>query len=206
MGPIAGSSPRGSNLATLFINLGLGEGFANFVMILLLAAAAFFVFRLIFRRGAETAVARQPCGGDLRSTPAHLRARRAWPQAVTGSSRAGRPLAAAVIAARVRPRLRLASGASDAEAGACGGASSRPAGTQRRRQSWTICGPVHPGVSPSCYVRVNERKQCCGQRAGRGSVANAQVDRRRRRTIRYAVVPRRRPACRRYRRAAPEAF
>jgi len=51
MGPIAGLA-AGLGLAALFSHLGMGEGFANFVMILLLAAAAFFVFRLIFRRGA----------------------------------------------------------------------------------------------------------------------------------------------------------
>ncbi len=50
MGPIAGLA-AGLGLAALFSHLGMGEGFANFVMILLLAAAAFFVFRLIFRRG-----------------------------------------------------------------------------------------------------------------------------------------------------------
>jgi predicted lipid-binding transport protein (Tim44 family) len=54
MGPIAGLA-AGLGLAALFSALGLGEGFANFVMILLLAAAAFFVFRLIFRRGANAA-------------------------------------------------------------------------------------------------------------------------------------------------------
>lgn len=52
MGPIAGLA-AGLGLAALFSHLGLGEGFANFFMILLLAAAAFFVFRLIFRRGAN---------------------------------------------------------------------------------------------------------------------------------------------------------
>ncbi|MER2553835.1 MAG: Tim44-like domain-containing protein [Thauera sp.] len=61
MGPIAGLA-AGLGLAALFSHLGLGEGFANFVMILLLAAAAFFVFRLIFRRGANAAA---PVKGGL---------------------------------------------------------------------------------------------------------------------------------------------
>ncbi len=52
MGPIAGLA-AGLGLAALFSHLGLGEGMASFVMILLLAAAAFFVFRLLFRRGAR---------------------------------------------------------------------------------------------------------------------------------------------------------
>jgi len=54
MGPIAGLA-AGLGLAALFSHLGLGEGFANFFMILLLAAAAFFVFRLLFRRGSNAA-------------------------------------------------------------------------------------------------------------------------------------------------------
>ena len=53
MGPIAGLA-AGLGLAALFSHLDLGEGMASFVMILLLAAAAFFVFRLLFRRGANT--------------------------------------------------------------------------------------------------------------------------------------------------------
>src|SRR5690606_11587336 len=60
MGPIAGLA-AGLGLAALFSHLGLGEGFANFFMILLLAAAAFFVFRLLFRRG--TNAASQPSRG-----------------------------------------------------------------------------------------------------------------------------------------------
>ena len=52
MGPIAGLA-AGLGLAALFSHLGLGEGMASFVMILLLAAAAFFVFRLLFRRGTN---------------------------------------------------------------------------------------------------------------------------------------------------------
>lgn len=54
MGPIAGLA-AGLGLAALFSHLGLGAGMANFVMILLLALAAFFVFRLIFRRPATPA-------------------------------------------------------------------------------------------------------------------------------------------------------
>lgn len=49
MGPIAGLA-AGLGLAALFSHLGLGEGMANMVMILLLVVAAFVVFRLIFGR------------------------------------------------------------------------------------------------------------------------------------------------------------
>jgi len=54
LGPIAGLA-AGLGLAALFSHLGLGEGLASFVMILLLALAAFFVFRLLFRRGRPQA-------------------------------------------------------------------------------------------------------------------------------------------------------
>ena len=54
MGPVAGLA-AGLGLAALFSHLGLGEGFANFVMILLLAAVAFFIFRRLF--GRRTAAA-----------------------------------------------------------------------------------------------------------------------------------------------------
>jgi predicted lipid-binding transport protein (Tim44 family) len=51
MGPIAGLA-AGLGLAALFSHLGLGEGLANFVMLALLAVAAFFVIRLLMRRFA----------------------------------------------------------------------------------------------------------------------------------------------------------
>lgn len=52
MGPIAGLA-AGLGLAALFSHLGLGEEMASFMMILLLAVAAFFVFRLLFRRSGN---------------------------------------------------------------------------------------------------------------------------------------------------------
>jgi len=51
MGPIAGLA-AGLGLAALFSHLGMGEGLANFVMMALLAVAAFFVIRLLMRRFA----------------------------------------------------------------------------------------------------------------------------------------------------------
>ena len=52
LGPIAGLA-AGIGLAALFSHLGLGEGMANIAMIVLLAMAALFVFRLLFRRNAN---------------------------------------------------------------------------------------------------------------------------------------------------------
>lgn len=49
MGPIAGLA-AGLGLAALFSKFGLGEGFANIVMLMLLVAAGFFLFRMLFRR------------------------------------------------------------------------------------------------------------------------------------------------------------
>ena len=49
LGPVAGLA-AGLGLAALFSHLGLGEELASLVMILLLVAAAVFVFRLLMRR------------------------------------------------------------------------------------------------------------------------------------------------------------
>lgn len=51
MGPIAGLA-AGLGLAALFSHLGLGEEMASFVMIALLVAAAFFLFRMLTRNRA----------------------------------------------------------------------------------------------------------------------------------------------------------
>ena len=49
LGPIAGLA-AGLGLAALFSAMGLGEGFANFVMLLLLGIAAFFLVRFVLAR------------------------------------------------------------------------------------------------------------------------------------------------------------
>ncbi len=49
MGPIAGLA-AGLGLAALMSHLGMGEGFANFIMMALLAAVAFFAIRFLLRR------------------------------------------------------------------------------------------------------------------------------------------------------------
>ena len=62
MGPIAGLA-AGLGLAALFSHLGLGEEMANFLMLALLAMAAFMLFRFFMRRNA-------PAGApQLRSDP-----------------------------------------------------------------------------------------------------------------------------------------
>jgi predicted lipid-binding transport protein (Tim44 family) len=59
MGPIAGLA-AGLGLAALFSHLGMGEGFANFVMLALLAVVAFVVIRLLMQRFMGGGVQRPP--------------------------------------------------------------------------------------------------------------------------------------------------
>jgi predicted lipid-binding transport protein (Tim44 family) len=84
LGPVAGLA-AGLGLAALFSHLGLGEELASFVMILLLVAAAVFVFRLLTRKrmpqsqslqyaGAGNAPLRfdaQPAAGGTAAGAAH---------------------------------------------------------------------------------------------------------------------------------------
>lgn len=72
LGPIAGLA-AGLGIAALLSHFGLGEGMATFVMLLLMALAAFFVFRLVMRRlSPQPAAAMQRTGG-------HSGAQVAWP-------------------------------------------------------------------------------------------------------------------------------
>lgn len=61
MGPLAGLA-AGLGLAALLSHFGLGEGFADLMMMVLLAVAAFFVVRLILRRFAGGSPRMQPAG------------------------------------------------------------------------------------------------------------------------------------------------
>lgn len=63
MGPLAGLA-AGFGLAALFSHLGMGEGLANFVMMALLAVAAFVAIRFIMSRFAGGA-AKRPAGPQL---------------------------------------------------------------------------------------------------------------------------------------------
>lgn len=92
MGPIAGLA-AGLGLAALFSHLGLGEGMANIVMILLLVVAAVVVFRLIFGRKKQ---AQQPMqfAGAGNSTPFQQQAQAFQAEQSYGGSAA--PVAGAV--------------------------------------------------------------------------------------------------------------
>jgi predicted lipid-binding transport protein (Tim44 family) len=54
MGPLAGLA-AGLGLAALFSHLGMGEEFGSLLLMLLMAAGAFFLFRMFFRRNAASA-------------------------------------------------------------------------------------------------------------------------------------------------------
>ena len=73
MGPIAGLA-AGLGIAALFSHFGMGEGLANFMMIALLALAAFFVVRLLMRRFA---------GGGMQQPPLAMAGAGAGSQAAT---------------------------------------------------------------------------------------------------------------------------
>jgi len=74
MGPIAGLA-AGLGLAALFSHLGMGEEMANFLMLALLALAAFMLFRFFMRRNAPASApamqyAGMPPGGMNPGAPA----------------------------------------------------------------------------------------------------------------------------------------
>jgi predicted lipid-binding transport protein (Tim44 family) len=92
MGPIAGLA-AGLGLAALFSSLGLGEGLANFVMLALLAVAAFFVIRLLMRRFAGGGMQQQR--PPLAMAGAGAPARAAAPQPVFVDERPGMQRSAA---------------------------------------------------------------------------------------------------------------
>jgi len=68
MGPIAGLA-AGLGLAALFSHLGMGEGMANFMMLMLLALAAFMLFRWVMRRNAPATPAMQYAGMPRQAAP-----------------------------------------------------------------------------------------------------------------------------------------
>jgi predicted lipid-binding transport protein (Tim44 family) len=71
LGPIAGLA-AGIGLAALFSHLGMGEGFASIVMMLLIGVAVFFVIRLLFRRRAPESQPLQYAGAGQAPAPMHF--------------------------------------------------------------------------------------------------------------------------------------
>jgi len=76
MGPIAGLA-AGLGIAALFSHFGMGAGVANFLMIALLAMAAVFVFKWLFRRNTASAQAAHPmqyagAGHAPTASPSHM--------------------------------------------------------------------------------------------------------------------------------------
>ena len=87
MGPIAGLA-AGLGLAALFSHLGLGEEMANFLMLALLAMAAFMLFRFFMRRNAP-APAMQYAGMPAGANPGATAAFDATPAPFGGNRAAG---------------------------------------------------------------------------------------------------------------------
>ena len=143
MGPIAGLA-AGLGLAALFSHLGMGEGMANFMMIALLAMAAFMLFRWFMRRNAP-APAMQYAGMPRAMNPARLPRSTQTPAAM-GSGHAVQHLPARL---RRRPPSRAKPSSTSS---AC-----RPRSTPA---IWTICAPSpRPKSSP--------RSACSSPSAGR---------------------------------------
>ena len=69
MGPIAGLA-AGLGLAALFSHLGMGEEMANFLMLALLAMAAFMLFRFFMRRNAPATSPAMQYAGMPQNSPA----------------------------------------------------------------------------------------------------------------------------------------
>lgn len=74
LGPIAGLA-AGLGLAALMSHLGLGEAFANFLMLALLVMAGVALFMFVRRRMASPRLAAAGAGGMARSGPTQV----AWP-------------------------------------------------------------------------------------------------------------------------------
>lgn len=97
MGPIAGLA-AGLGLAALFSSLGMGEGFANFVMIALLAVAGVMLFKFLFRRGASPQAGGMQYAGATQgqgATPLNPQNAPAMP---AGGASTGAPLASPAVA------------------------------------------------------------------------------------------------------------
>ncbi len=95
MGPLAGLA-AGLGLAALFSHLGMGEAMGSFLLMLLLAVAAFFIIRMVMRRMAP-----QPAGVPSGNTMTRSGAQVAWPTPAAPSSAPVEP--AAVAADPVAP-------------------------------------------------------------------------------------------------------
>ncbi len=89
MGPIAGLA-AGLGLAALFSHLGMGEEMASFLMLALLAMAAFMLFRFFMRRNAPTPAMQYAGMPRAENTPGAQAAFDATPATTMSSGHAAR--------------------------------------------------------------------------------------------------------------------
>jgi predicted lipid-binding transport protein (Tim44 family) len=115
MGPIAGLA-AGLGIAALLSHFGMGEGLANFMTMLLIAAAAFFVIRFLLRRfgpGAAKGAAAGPNGmrfataGGAPATPPQQPGWASGTAAAPGSALAGGSSASLAAPAGMAPAGRI---------------------------------------------------------------------------------------------------
>ncbi len=108
MGPLAGLA-AGLGIAALMSHLGMGEGMGNFLMIALMAVAAFFIIRLIMRRFSPAPAAAPGAGmayvGDGKSGSNAGGAQVAWPT----SGAAGAPTGGADVSPNANNTLAAGS-------------------------------------------------------------------------------------------------
>ena len=97
LGPIAGLA-AGLGLAALMSHLGLGEAFANFLMVVLLAVAAFFLVRFLMRRFAGQPAVREPALAGAGAGSGAAGSASAGEMARTPSSEPAMPLARNALA------------------------------------------------------------------------------------------------------------
>lgn len=134
MGPLAGLA-AGLGIAALLSHFGMGAGVANFLMLALLAVAAFFLVRFLLRRFAGGGMSSSPSPAMAGGAAGGSRAQVAWPQPSPPAETAAPVRREAVDSTSAVPAMTTggASGveASAAASGAAGGAAGAAAGVTR---------------------------------------------------------------------------
>ncbi len=166
MGPIAGLA-AGLGLAALMSHLGMGEAFANFLMMALLAVALFFVIRFIMRRFAggqqrealatagAGAGAGSSAGGTTASWPAAQRnAEPAAPAATQAPvmERSGFEPASGDLSVTGQPLRRLGDAGTDTPLASAAGVASAPATAPELPEGFDV--PAFERIAKMIFIRL----------------------------------------------------